>query len=75
MRAGRLRNRNDREPFSRVVNFQQRLQDVADDRLLVMSGDQDRDGRPSCILQVYVWGTLPAEESIQGEPISGGLYR
>ena len=39
-------DRDDVEPFCRVIHFQKRLQDVGDHGLLVVGSDQNRDRRP-----------------------------
>src|SRR5580693_8460642 len=57
------------ELFSGVVYLQQRLQDVSDDGLLVVGGDENSDRRPGSILQVDIRVPLPSEQTIQSEPI------
>jgi hypothetical protein len=56
--------------ISRVRSVERSLtQDVIDNGLFVVGGNQDGDCRPRSAFQIEVRMTLPAEQTIQREPI------
>src|SRR5205823_2531192 len=62
-------DRDNGELLSRIVRLQQGFHDVGDDRLFIMCGDQNSNGRPDSTLQVHIRMALLAEETVQREEI------
>ncbi len=65
-------DRNDQHLFFRIFHRHQRAENVGDDFLFVVGGDQDSDWRPIGGIDVDVGVPLESEETVQREPIMAG---
>ena len=68
-------DRNNRQTVCWIVDFEQRLHNVGDNRFFIVGGDQNCDLGPRRALQINVGMTLPAEEAVEREVIMAELYR
>ena len=66
---GAIVNGNDMQAVGRIIHVQQALEDIGDDRLLVVGGDQNGHRRPLGNLDVDERIPLPAEEAVQRKAI------
>ena len=58
---------NDAKTIGRIIDINEGAQRIRNNGFFVVSGDQNRNARPVCHVDIEVWMSLFSEQSIQGE--------